>query len=388
MSEAINSIELNERTSIVMNFAFVLLITCSPLYYAKIGSYNVYQVLSVFLVIGILITMIRIHPCLIAVEKYAFFYFLIIIQVILTNIIQGNNWLQASKTILTTFVIMILPVKERTTRIVIPAMALSGAVTGLIMLGQGSYYDGFRMTLTVGGVPQDPNWVPLLFVITFAFGIFQIRNRRIPFFIRIILLFLSLLSVYETILTGSRGALFGLIVLFMVWLINEMRVSLIRCIIVFSVLFLIYFLFVNYFSNNLSTSIIERLTHVREDSRLVIWKNLISSYFDGNPIQLIFGRGDGSCVKYLNIGAHNDFLEALYEFGLLGLILQILHWYYLLKFMREKNMMCYAVLLCLLIESMFSPIHTIVYFVMPIACVVCSTKNVMSCQSKAFRVKI
>lgn len=70
--------------------------------------------------------------------------------------------------------------------------------------------------------------------------------------------------------------------------------------------------------------------------RSVFWMIIIDSYFDGDVLQQLFGRGYFSVnallkLKYgLPINAHNGFLDHLYTFGIFGLFIYI-HCYIALK---------------------------------------------------------
>lgn len=65
----------------------------------------------------------------------------------------------------------------------------------------------------------------------------------------------------------------------------------------------------------------ERLMNLRVDkgsSRLLIWKSIISAIMRQSPVYWIIGYGYRTTVAFG--GAHNDFLEILYDFGIIGFI--------------------------------------------------------------------
>ena len=50
--------------------------------------------------------------------------------------------------------------------------------------------------------------------------------------------------------------------------------------------------------------------------------------------EMLLGHGANAVAKTLNIGAHNDFLETLYNYGLIGIVFFFLFWYNLIKNIR------------------------------------------------------
>ena len=61
---------------------------------------------------------------------------------------------------------------------------------------------------------------------------------------------------------------------------------------------------------------------------------------DTTFLQLLFGHGSNAVLKKIQIGAHNDFLEIIFNYGLIGLILFFVFWFYLLrqiKFLPPKS---------------------------------------------------
>lgn len=75
----------------------------------------------------------------------------------------------------------------------------------------------------------------------------------------------------------------------------------------------------------------DRLLHGSDDSdyssgRLDIYSDTISKYFDSDILGMLMGHGLGSVAKVSKFGvtAHNDFIEALYDFGILGFMSYLL----------------------------------------------------------------
>lgn len=82
------------------------------------------------------------------------------------------------------------------------------------------------------------------------------------------------------------------------------------------------------------------------NGRYSIYSNAWGLFTNSSPLQMLFGNGFDAVVKQLNIGAHNDFLEILFDYGILGFVLYINLWMVLLRYTghacyRQKNHVSY-----------------------------------------------
>lgn len=100
----------------------------------------------------------------------------------------------------------------------------------------------------------------------------------------------------------------------------------ITVIIVISSVTAFIFLF-NYFSDQTGGYLLNRFTTIEEDQgsgRMDIWKNTISLQLDSNFEGWIMGHGLNAVSRsFVGFSAHNDFLEVLYDYGIIGLILYV-----------------------------------------------------------------
>ena len=100
-----------------------------------------------------------------------------------------------------------------------------------------------------------------------------------------------------------------------------------------------------------------------------IYKDVINRYKDGDLTQQLFGRGFDSVRgkdREMSLSAHNDFLEVMYDFGLLGLLLYVLIHFSLIKWtirlFRTGSQLAFPVFIsyiCFLVMSLVS--HLIIY---------------------------
>lgn len=110
-------------------------------------------------------------------------------------------------------------------------------------------------------------------------------------------------------------------------------------------------------NNRYASSDAEAIT----SSRSTIWDILLNAYSHGNLFQNIFGMGFNSTTeitaRVMGIGvfAHNDWVELLVNWGILGVVLfAIMHLYYIYTFfVKCKNVKSTEMLTCRFIYTMY-----------------------------------
>jgi len=125
-----------------------------------------------------------------------------------------------------------------------------------------------------------------------------------------------------------------------------------------------------YFSDQTGGYLLNRFKTINEDEgsgRAGIWINTINLQLDSNLLGWIIGHGFDSVKKtFVGLSAHNDFLEVLYDYGILGIFLYIAIYVQLFNICKKMYIHNYKyfnsfVISCviLLILSLFS--HLIIY---------------------------
>lgn len=97
------------------------------------------------------------------------------------------------------------------------------------------------------------------------------------------------------------------------------------------------------------------------NGRTEIWKNVINMFKNSNIVQMIFGHGYNAVANITGLSAHNDYLELLFDFGILGFcgfISTIFYWiksYFKMKKLEFKYSKLFLMVICeLLIIFFFS----------------------------------
>lgn len=149
-----------------------------------------------------------------------------------------------------------------------------------------------------------------------------------------------LLVGYVLIDSGKRGGIIALVLalLFYYFTIKKSIESakIIRVMIIAIIAIVLLWGMLSEFVEN--TEFFNRLLHGSEDSdyssgRLDIYSDTLSKYFDSDIEGMFLGHGLGSVAKVSKFGAtaHNDFIEALYDFGIVGLFSYIFFYFSFIK---------------------------------------------------------
>lgn len=350
-------------------FITVLVISMFPFYYLSIGNLGVYQALGFLQIFAVAVCLLGSKE--IRIPWYAVWYALYILLIALSNFYQGNSVFQSIKIYSIALMAMFYIKGVRKPFNVYLLTSMISVCVGIYMLVNNELSFQGRLTITIGSIQQDPNWCALFFVIPFNYSLHSIRENSI--IKKILSIVVLLLCVYITFLTGSRGAMLGLIVSLLIWVISWKKgiIQRIGIILIAGLFFLLLFW------EFIPTDMIDRIfANEENNSRLTIWSNLIREYGNGNIIQMLFGRGDNSCHRILGMGAHNDLLEALFEFGMLGFVIRIVFWVYIIHdAIKTNNKIGVGILIALLTESMFSPIQSVIYFALQMSAVAYENKN-------------
>ena len=92
----------------------------------------------------------------------------------------------------------------------------------------------------------------------------------------------------------------------------------------------------NRIDDNLEGKLTIRVTHEEQDEgnyRMAIWAETIENIKQSSTLELLLGHGHYgvSRVTFLGLSAHNDFLEVIYDYGLMIFLLYLFLWYYVIR---------------------------------------------------------
>lgn len=168
---------------------------------------------------------------------------------------------------------------------------------------------------------QDSNFVGLFIVSLFFFLFYLKKNTNKKYFILITLL---IILIFTTI---SRASILALVLFVILYPFRQKIYKYRIFIFIFSIIstFTLFPFLLEYRTIDDSFS-----------TKFGIFDKTIEYISNANFINLLFGVGFGNAVEVLDIGAHNFFVTYLVESGLIGLLLVIIFWTYLLHKTKYK----------------------------------------------------
>lgn len=194
------------------------------------------------------------------------------------------------------------------------------------------------------------------------------------------LLFLAFYGVL-ILLAGKRSSTIAYIICVFIYLFyyiviqtSHRRGDLLKKASLFIAAIIAFIFLYRYFSSQVQ-SIIERFRLIEDDGgsgRNEIYRQIIDESFRGNSVDLLFGHGYSSVLKHFEIGAHNDFLEVLYDYGIFALFLYIIllfrivaRWFHFTKKTDKEVEFSYVLLVnfvIILVLGMLNCMITSTYF--------------------------
>ena len=304
------------------------------------------------------------------INNYVKFYLVLFLQWALLSMIVGRNVLQDTKVLVLTLLVLIHPISTKTKSLIYPLLTIVGVAVGYAMIHNQDMVAGVRLSLQIGDTLQDPNWIAIFLFAPFCCGLKLTQKKQVM--LKIVGLALVSFSTYVVFLTGSRGALLGLIAAMIVWLkVSLKKTHIVGILLIMVVFFLVARFFYSFFVPNVDIDLLERYTtgEVGKD-RALIWSRLIPEYFNGNVVEIFLGRGPGSCLRDVGMSAHNMFLEQIFQTGLFGLTLLII---FLIQIfsdtIKNKNDIGLYIITALFTLSLTTPIWGHIYFMIPLSMV-------------------
>lgn len=193
------------------------------------------------------------------------------------------------------------------------------------------------------------------------------------FFIRkkIIAIGIILICMFYVIYSSKRGALVVGVISVSVYLyyLNKQgffKNKLINFLLVLVVAYFGIYLFSQFLNEN--EYLLYRLELMQEGNssgRNIIYRNIYDKWLNGNYKQLLLGFGFAGSLKLTNGQyAHNDWLELLSNFGMLGILFYLIIFYQTFKIMLDKKrdvenkLMLFQIIIAWFVVSLFSMGYT------------------------------
>lgn len=191
--------------------------------------------------------------------------------------------------------------------------------------GQQIEYGG-RISIVLSSGGADPNEFCAYFYMPLAIAITRLfRNKsRLMNMMSIIFILAVFYCIFST---GSRGGMLAAIAVIMVSWTFSSSISLKKIVLLCVLIIVIYMAFFYIFMPNLPQPVLERfqLASIIEDKgsdRAIIWETAFHNISSGTT-RLIYGYGPFGITFMNRYTMHNQFIQALMDGGIIGLLLYL-----------------------------------------------------------------
>lgn len=324
----------------LLDFIYMVFILALPFSWASFITGSLYRTISIGLILLFIVSTRARVPLLKKNRpvRTAFTYYTLYIALTMIwakNRSAGTNIVFGMLLILViAYIFASIDYSEFQSKVIDYCWIIAGALAVIVFLRGGSAsvgQYGSRESLVILGTQTDPNEFGALFVVTIPLLIYYaIKNRGV--LRRGVLLILALLEFYAVLLTGSRGALVGVLISVIYMLFASRVLTLKGLLFALVCVALLAWVLTKYFLPNVPTDVLNRLSlqSTLDDSgtgRTVIWADGIKQWFEGNPARWLVGYGiDGIKARGIRGDTstmHNQLLQQLVNYGLIGLGLYI-----------------------------------------------------------------
>lgn len=189
---------------------------------------------------------------------------------------------------------------------------------------------------------------------------------------KIIQSLLILIIILTAVISLKSTALLAIITCMVIWYFyksNKKRYDILK-LVVFPVIALMFlFILINILKKNRSMDFfdifVKQNINDGGNGRISIWLHVMKTIFSQNIFNLIFGKGYHSVELLIGMMAHNDFIEAFYDYGLIGLIIFTIFyfslWYKTLNMIRDDYKYAKSFLMFMIVFTVFCCFSDIIF---------------------------
>ena len=156
-------------------------------------------------------------------------------------------------------------------------------------------------------------------LVAFVPFLFLLKNKKIMLTILILIVVCTFFSQKRSVIIFVNLSLILAALLYLV------KVSITKTIIISIVFFLTVFINLDKLMNiNFVNLAFNRFVNSEDNGRNDVLNKSLTQFYDGNYLNTIFGYGYSASIKKNGLPIHNDFIEILYDFGILSFLVYIL----------------------------------------------------------------
>lgn len=187
---------------------------------------------------------------------------------------------------------------------------------------------GSRTSMIIMGTATDPNEFASAFIVPVSLLLFHILHADKKSY-KLLYIVLICLSLYCVLLSGSRGALISVIMALLITFLLNRKISIKTMLITILTLAIFIFLFIQFIVPLIPTDVLNRLSlnALIEDGgsgRKGLWLDALNQIWNGSLFRLFFGHGQYGLTagtEGLTQTMHNQFLQQLSNYGIIGLLI-------------------------------------------------------------------
>lgn len=202
-----------------------------------------------------------------------------------------------------------------------------------------------RTSLMIAGTATDPNEFSSIFIISIALSIYYLLSNKEKVWMKLFCIVSSIMQIYAVFLCGSRGALISIVVTVIIAVFLNIKPSIKTILFMIVSIVIIYIVLLKYIIPLIPEDIIARLSlqALVEDQgsgRMQLWFEALDKIWNGPIWRLLLGYGHGGLVVKVIGGTstmHNQLLQQLANYGMIGLILFLWLLWTTFQSIRSKN---------------------------------------------------
>ena len=188
---------------------------------------------------------------------------------------------------------------------------------------------GSRTSMIIMGTATDPNEFASIFIVPLSLMTFNLLNKKGP---RILQIIIMLLSLYCVLMSGSRGALIAVAVAMIITLLQSGKVDVKSVLIIIAFAIIVLLLLTRYIIPLIPDDVLTRMSlkALLKDGgsgRGDLWTDAVRKIWNGSILRMIFGYGQYGLTagtKGVSQTMHNQLIQQLSNYGIVGLVLYLI----------------------------------------------------------------
>lgn len=209
----------------------------------------------------------------------------------------------------------------------------------------------------------------------FPFSIIFLKNNKLKLLCTVLLIILIFFSAKRAGIFALGTAIISYFtVQYIITKQKNILKNIINIIILFSFILIFYYIF-SYIDNLYNFGIYDRIMATTADKgsgRIDLYLSVLNNFMDSSLFDQFFGHGMYATLDLTGVLAHNDFIEILYDYGIVSLLLIFIFYFILLnigyKMIKNRSPFASIFISTLFVEFILSMFSFMLVFYTYITC--------------------